>query len=569
MSVDIEQIVNDIQRMPLGDRSGDEYYQLMDFQRDFLAGAFADHVAIANLTIGRGGGKTALISAIALLYLLEGFCFHRKNAMVHIFATSFDQARICGQGCLGTIRHLGLEGGFWIADNPNNFVLKCKRTGAQLKAHGSDPRRAHGLRPDLLVLDEPSQAQTDSGVKLFSALSTSLGKKRGARLIQIGTRPSSPLHFFQVSLDDVSNDVFSMSFAADQDDDEFSEETWKLANPGLDRNMPAIETLRAEALRAQVDEQSRATFRSLRCNMGVSDLNVSNELLSISDFKLIEGVPQIGGPFVMGIDLGGSSSFSAIAGIDEKTGGVFCLQAFGGAHDLAKLEQQESYPAGHYQRMVADGSLLRLGEKVVPIPDLLRAVEKQHGRPVMIAADRYRKAELQDAMSKAGWKNIPVDFRGQGFRDGALDVRLFRKTCLDQQITVPVSWSLRAAMAGSRTVSDAAGNEKLAKQSEAGRRRYHKDDICSSLIVATALYARRRAMREKPRSKSQVHILGAALPPGVEKKRSGRGSCLTVIQRNANGSVPGNGRQSGNTFLSAIAGRVRAAEYRATSRNYK
>ena len=57
-----------------------------------------------------------------------------------------------------------------------------------------------------------------------------------------------------------------------------------------------------------------------------------------------------------------------------------------------------------------------------------------------------------------------------GFRDGSEDVRRIpRKAILDGRVSVPVSLLLRSAMSEARTISDPAGNQKLAKGSEGGR----------------------------------------------------------------------------------------------------
>ena len=62
----------------------------------------------------------------------------------------------------------------------------------------------------------------------------SLGKKKGAKLLCIGTRPTEETHFFQTLLNDKSPDVFSLTYAADPEkDDPYDPATWHKANPGL------------------------------------------------------------------------------------------------------------------------------------------------------------------------------------------------------------------------------------------------------------------------------------------------------------------------------------------------
>ena len=109
----------------------------------------------------------------------------------------------------------------------------------------------------------------------------------------------------------------------------------------------------------------------------------------------------------------------------------------------------------------------------------------------MIAADRWREAELRDALDAAGVPRAALELRGQGFRDGAEDVRAFRRACAEGRVTPAPSLLLRAAMAEARTVTDPAGNAKLSKGSEGGRRSRAKDDAAAAAILAVSAGARR------------------------------------------------------------------------------
>ena len=55
-----------------------------------------------------------------------------------------------------------------------------------------------------------------------------------------------------------------------------------------------------------------------------------------------------------------------------------------------------------------------------------------------------------------------------GWKDGAEDVRLFRRWCLEGKVTPVPSLLLASAIGEARTVSDVAGNSKLAKGTEGG-----------------------------------------------------------------------------------------------------
>ena len=76
--------------------------------------------------------------------------------------------------------------------------------------------------------------------------------------------------------------------------------------------------------------------------------------------------------------------------------------------------------------------------------------------------------------------------RGQGFKDGSEDVRGFVAGCLDGKVRPAKSLLLRSAMAEARTVSDPAGNRKLSRKGEGGRRQLARDDAAAAAILAVA-----------------------------------------------------------------------------------
>ncbi len=92
---------------------------------------------------------------------------------------------------------------------------------------------------------------------------------------------------------------------------------------------------------------------------------------------------------------------------------------------------------------------------------LLQAALARFGRPSRIVADRWREGDLREGLDAAGVPLAVLEFRGMGFRDGAEDVRQFRKACADRRVIPAPSLLLRPAMAEARTISDPAGNAKL------------------------------------------------------------------------------------------------------------
>ena len=67
-------------------------------------------------------------------------------------------------------------------------------------------------------------------------------------------------------------------------------------------------------------------------------------------------------------------------------------------------------------------------------------------------ADRWREAELRDALAASGVPPAAFEARGMGYRDGAEDVRGFRRACADGRVAPVPLLLLRSAMAEARTV---------------------------------------------------------------------------------------------------------------------
>ena len=127
------------------------------------------------------------------------------------------------------------------------------------------------------------------------------------------------------------------------------------------------------------------------------------------------------------------------------------------------------------------------GVRVLDVGAFLRACMKAWGRPVLIAYDRKRVAALKDAMDAAGLRRV-MNPRGIGFLDGGEDIRDFEAAFVGGRVSVSRgNLVLAEAMGEARTLSDPAGNRKLARRAEAGRRSRARDDAAAAAILAVAV----------------------------------------------------------------------------------
>ena len=80
------------------------------------------------------------------------------------------------------------------------------------------------------------------------------------------------------------------------------------------------------------------------------------------------------------------------------------------------------------------------------------------------------EAKLRQALEAAGFPLADLVEHGMGYKDGGEDVRGFRAAVLGDTVRPSLSLLLRAAMAEARVTSDPAGNRKLSKVTQGGRR---------------------------------------------------------------------------------------------------
>lgn len=462
--------------------------RVLPWERRFLRSAFRRGVAEFGLSIARGNGKSTLTAGIGVAALAGPLV--RQRGEVLCVASSFMQSRIIFEHALAFLRTLpeGRDAGerrsrWRVVDSTSRAMIENRDTGARLRCIGSDPRRAHGAAPFLVIADEPAQWPGSTADAMLSALRTSLGKLADSRLLAIGTRSALPEHWFEVMLKESG-----LSYAAAPDADAFDPRTWATANPSL-RAFPALRAqIRREAEQARRNPSLLASFRSLRLNMGVPDI-LRPHLVSPEEWLRVERkrkkLPERAGPLVLGLDLGSTAAMSAAAGFWPATGRLEVVSAFPRKPGLGARGLADGV-GNLYEKMAVEGHLVQLGSRTVPIPELLDVALRRFGRPAVVATDRFREAELRDALSASKFPRCRLELRGQGFKDGAADVRAFRRAVAEKKVRPERSLLLRAGMREAVVVGDPAGNWKLAKSSQGGRRKEARDDTVAACIVAVA-----------------------------------------------------------------------------------
>ena len=467
-----------------GDLDG-QPFQVWPWERRFILGTFSQP-GNAALSIARGNGKSAFVGALAAAVVCPGAPLHGPRREVICVASSFQQARVIFEDVLAYARGLGHDLGdreLWRRqDSQNMATLEYVRTGARVRCCGSDPAKAHGLRPFLVLADEPAQWEHTKAEAMISALRTGLGKTPGSRLIALGTMPSDGQHWFSQMLRDAP---YHQLHASPRDAPIFRATTWARANPSL-KFLPSLKAeIKTEAAAARRDGVQLQSFKSLRLNQGISGA-VSGVLLEADVWANIEGEAERRGPYVLGLDLGGSVAQSAAAAWWPETGRLEGFAVFPEHPDLATRATNDG--AGNlYAECHRLGELLLAGDMTSDVQVLLSEALDRWGIPAAIAADRFKKAELIGHLNALDFPTADLVLRGMGFRDGSEDVRGFQLAALEGHVTPVKSLLLRASMSEARLIGDPSGNFKLAKGSEGTRRSRAKDDVVAAAILAVAV----------------------------------------------------------------------------------
>ena len=475
-----------------GDHDG-KLFEVLGWQRRFIRGVWGrGKGGDAGLSVGRGNGKSALVAGIACAVVDPDGPLHRRRGEVTIVASSFNQARIIFEDAQAFLGAKLLDKNEWrVQDSQNNAIIQHRASGARIRCLGSDPRRLHGIRPLLALCDEPAQWEAAKSDRAFAAIRTSLGKVAGSRLVALGTKPAAKTHWFSTLLATAS---YAQVHAAAKDASPFHVATWRRANPSLDHLPSLREALQDEADKARMDPAALQSFRALRLNMGVGE-TMESYLVTLERWEAAEGEAEPSGAPVWGVDLGGSAASSCVAAYWSTTGLLRVLGAFPAEPSLTERGLQDG--VGSLYQICADrGELLQLGGEAVDWAELFREARRRFGAPSAIACDRWRVDSLRDAAKAAGVRRCPVVERGQGFRDGAEDVRQFKRALLEHRVTPERSLLLASAVSEARLLIDPAANQKLAKGSEGGRRAVARDDAAAAAILAVA-EGRRRAPKRR------------------------------------------------------------------------
>ena len=459
---------------------------LLPFQSSFVSVVCRKDrpVSIAALSTPRGNGKSWLAGLLVARSLTPGDPLHENGVENVLVAASRAQAAIVLDFTRAFLADQ--EGYRWRLDGVEHLASR-----ARVKVISSDSRRAMGLGANvrLAICDEPGSWAPQSGRRLWDAVCTGLGK-RTMTIIAIGTLAPAPLtgpaSWWPATVAAGSGNATHVALLqADPDRWESFDEVLRV-NPVASVNPHLRRALEREHKSALESDRAARTFRQFRLNIPGEKVD-SQPLITSAEWQKVcaKPIPEISGKPVIGLDLGGTRSWSAACSI-WPSGRIESWAIAPGKPSLSDQEKEDQVAEGTYLQLVQSGGLaVDEGQHVPSIERLLARIWAWE--PLAIVCDNYRAPELYEFVQ--GRVRIIERARSGGEATG--NVQSLRSLLLDTQsgITEPSRALLAAAWAQTSLI---ISNEGLTKVTELDQRR-SRDDAAAALLLAAGEQARRPA----------------------------------------------------------------------------
>ena len=255
-------------------------------------------------------------------------------------------------------------------------------------------------------------------------------------------------------------------------------------NPVSLVNKYLLDTLKREHKAALESERAARTFRQYRLNIP-GDPVEAQPLITSAEWERIVSrpVPPCEGRPVVGVDLGGTRSWSAACAL-WPSGRISSWAIAPGQPSLADQEREDQVPEDSYTALVRSGGLAVDEGRAVPDIEVLLA-RVWAWSPSCIVCDPFRSKELHQVI--AGRTRIVERSHGES----TSNVQSLRSLLLDSSagVTLNSRALLEAAFMQTNLVIDNSGVTRVSKVD----RRRSRDDAAAALLLACGEKARRPA----------------------------------------------------------------------------
>ena len=352
-------------------------------------------------------------------------------------------------------------------------------------------RRALGLGANvrIVIADEPGAWSPTAGRRLWDAITTALGKRK-MTVVAVGTLAPAPTQgagsWWPAFIASGNGDGRHVSILqADEEKWTDFEEVLRV-NPVAAVNPHLRRTLEREHTDALASDRTSRTFKQFRLNIPGETVD-SQPLITNAEFERVcaRPVPECEGQPLVGLDLGGTRSWSAGSAV-WPSGRIEAWAIAPGVPSLPDQEREDQVAEGTYTELVRAGGLtVDEGQHVPSIERLLARVWAWS--PLALVCDTYRAPELHQAVSG----RVRIIERARSGGESTSNVQSLRSLLLDTQAGVTESSRALLGAAWSQT-NLVISNEGLAKVTKLDERR-SRDDSAMALLLAAGELARRPA----------------------------------------------------------------------------
>lgn len=485
--------IEDNLKIPSGPLAG-QPFKIPEWQRDWLIAASRPGIREAGLDISRKNGKSGLIAAILLAYLVGPLNRYDWHGVVTSLTGPL--AKELRDAIYDTAKVSGIDSKITLYKSPTPGKITGLNDSSVLFL-AADKASGHAIGADLALIDEAGLLEENKRF-LWNAIFSCISGRNG-KFWCISIHGHGPM-FQELSERAESDKVHYQRWQAPKDCALDDRQAWHKANPALSDNIKALEYMEDACERALASPANEMHFRAYDLNQDVEPgREVIVSVKAYTDCIQLD-LPPLRGDVVLGIDLGGSTSMTCAVALCLESRRLFVRGAFPDSPAL-HIRAKSDGAGTLYDRMIREGDLKLYPGKVTPVVDFLTDFFAELGdcNILVIGCDRARKAEGLTAFENAGLARVPVKWRGTGasaHADGSHDVRAFQRAVLDKRIKIGQCTMLEAAIAGSQLRFDQAGNPALDKAQQKQR-----IDALQAAVIATGLA---ELHKEKPIFRSTV-----------------------------------------------------------------
>ena len=453
-------------RVPEGKLIGQKV-KLSAKQRRWLKRIYDTPTRTFILSMGRKNAKTTFSGFLLLLHLCGPEAV--PNGQLFSAAQSREQASILFNLSAKIVR-MSPDLSETVSIRDTAKQLFCPDLGTLYRALSAEASTAYGLSPTFTVHDELGQVKGPRS-DLYDALESASAAHDNPLSVVISTQAPTDADLLSVLIDDALTGADPMVkvelYTTPVDDDPFTEESIRKANPHYDEFMNRAE-VRRQADKAKRIPSNEASYRNLILNQRVEARSpfVVRSVWMENGGEPCE--PETLGIYA-GLDLSSVSDLTALVGVSE-LGDVyptFWLPEEG----LAEKSKADRVP---YDTWAEQGFL-----ETTPGRSIEYAFVAKHLRTFFdtynvkqVAFDRYNMKFLRPWLIEENFTEEElerfVEF-GQGFVSMSPAIRELESKLLSKKLRHGNHPVLAMCAANAVVVNDPAGNRKFTKQKATGR----------------------------------------------------------------------------------------------------